>query len=197
MRPVLGSRPWTTALLLASALAAPARGADRARFTLDPARTLVRFELSAFLHTVHGTFPLKRGTVELDPASGEASGEIVVDLAAGLTGNASRDRKMHGEVLETARYPEASLLLDRVAGAVTLNGDSIVEVSGRIRLHGAEHPVTIHTEIHAAGGEATVQCRLQIPYVSWGLKDPSTALLRVGKSVKVEIQARGRVEPAP
>jgi len=177
--------------------AQPASAADRLRFVLDPARTTIRFELPAFLHTVHGSFLLKRGTVELDAASGEASGEIVVDLAGGQTGNASRDRRMHGEVLETARYPEADLILRHVTGAVAPGGDSTIEMAAILRLHGAEHAVTLPLKVHAESGEASVTGRFEVPYVSWGLKDPSTTLLRVGKSVKVEIQARGRVEPAP
>ncbi len=186
-------RAFLLPLLLAGA-ARPARAADRARFVLDPARTTITFQLPAFLHTVHGKMPLKAGTLELDPVSGDASGEVVVDVSAAETGNASRDRRMHREVLESARYPDASLLFDRVVGAIRFNGDSTVEVSGRLRLHGAEHPITLRTEIHVADGEATVQCRFEIPYVAWGLKDPSTALLHVADRVTVAIRAAGRVQ---
>jgi polyisoprenoid-binding protein YceI len=63
--------------------------------TVDPAQSTVHWSLDSSLHTVHGTFKVKRGTVTVDPATGKAKGEIVVDAASGESGNDSRDRKMH------------------------------------------------------------------------------------------------------
>jgi polyisoprenoid-binding protein YceI len=186
-------RSGVLALLLAGAVL-PAGAAERVRLTLDPARTTITFQLPAFLHTVHGTFPLKRGTLELDPSSGDCAGEIVVDVAGGQTGNVSRDRRMHTEVLESSVYPEAILAPERVAGPVSPNGDSRVELAGRLRLHGVEHALTLKIEVQTAGDEARVTCRFPIPYVNWGLKDPSTTLLHVADRVDVEIHAVGRIE---
>ena len=39
---------------------------------LDPARTPIRFTVDSVLHTVHGSFKLKRGSVKFDSASGKA-----------------------------------------------------------------------------------------------------------------------------
>ena len=69
---------------------------------LDPATTQVNFTLGDVLHTVHGTFKLKRGTVKFDPASGHASGLVVVDSTSGDSGSRARDHKMHTEILESA-----------------------------------------------------------------------------------------------
>ncbi|HKD12365.1 MAG TPA: YceI family protein [Thermoanaerobaculia bacterium] len=185
-----------SAVLLVEAAAAAAPP-ERIRFVLDPARTTITFQLPAFLHTVHGTFPLKRGSLEVDPQSGDASGEIVVDVAAGQTANASRDQRMHNEVLESSQYPEAFLLPDRVSGAISASGDSTVDLAMRLRLHGAEHALTLKIQVQRSGDEARVVCRFPIPYVEWGMKNPSTALLHVADRVTMEIQAAGRVEPAP
>jgi polyisoprenoid-binding protein YceI len=181
------------AVLLAQAGAAAPSG-ERVRFLLDPARTTITFEIPAFLHTVHGTFALKRGTLELDSESGDAAGEIVVDVAAGQTGNASRDQRMHGEVLESSQYPEAVLAPDHVSGAIAASGDSAVDLAARLRLHGAEHALTLKIQVQRSGDEARVTCRFPVPYVAWGLKNPSTALLHVADRVTVEIRAAGRVE---
>ena len=75
-------------------------------FQLDPAQTSVKFTLGDVLHTVHGTFHLKRGALQFEAASGKMSGEIVVDAKSGESGSGMRDRKMHKEVLESERYPE-------------------------------------------------------------------------------------------
>src|SRR5450755_3884234 len=91
---------------------------------LDPARTTVSFTLPDVLHTVHGTFKLKRGSLKFDSASGAASGEIVVDVASGDSGSGARDKRMHKEILESARYPEAVFTLDRVIGELAPRGKS-------------------------------------------------------------------------
>ena len=46
---------------------------------LDPAQTQVQFTLSDILHTVHGAFKLKRGTVHYDFATGKSSGDRKVE----------------------------------------------------------------------------------------------------------------------
>src|ERR1700739_4713582 len=66
---------------------------------LDPSRSTVQFALGAVLHTVHGAFKAKGGTVRWEIATGEASGQIVVDVKSGYTGVGARDRQMHEAVL--------------------------------------------------------------------------------------------------
>src|ERR1700747_2999983 len=85
-------------------------------FQLDPAQTSVKFTVGDVLHTVHGTFHLKRGSLDFEPASGKISGEIVVDARSGESGSGARDHKMHKEVLESDHYPEIAFHPDRVEG---------------------------------------------------------------------------------
>src|ERR1700722_1844385 len=86
-------------------LAAAAIAQERT-LQLDPAQTSVKFTLGDVLHTVHGTFQLKRGTLEFAPDAGKLSGEIVVDAASGSSGSGMRDHKMNQEVLEQKRCHE-------------------------------------------------------------------------------------------
>ena len=81
-------------IAFAVALAAPLL-AQEVTVELDPAQTHIAFTLSDVLHTVHGTFKLKNGTVRFDPATGAASGLVVVDTTSGDSGSQARDRKMH------------------------------------------------------------------------------------------------------
>src|SRR6516164_7683223 len=76
-------------------------------FNIDPSKSAIQFTLGAILHTVHGTFRLKSGTIHFDPTSGKASGQIMVDLRSGNTGEGTRDRQMHANVLESDRFPDA------------------------------------------------------------------------------------------
>lgn len=175
-------------------LASPAAlQAQETTFELDPAKTTVEFALGATLHAVHGTFKSKSGTIRFNPASGEASGSIVIDATSGNSDNESRDRKMHEVVLESKKYPEIVLTPIRVTGAVAEQGDSTVEVQGVLRIHGADHEVTLSVAVHVSGDAVTAKTHFVVPYVAWGLKNPSTFVLRVSKEVEIEVSSRGRI----
>jgi len=161
---------------------------------LDPARTEVSFTLGDVLHTVHGTFKLKRGIVKFDPVSGHSSGLVVVDATSGGSGSHARDHKMHKDVLQSAQYPEITFAPQQVQGKVLPQGDFKVEVLGTFTMHGASHPLTLVMQTHVAGEQLTADTAFTIPYVSWGLKNPSTLFLRVNDTVDIAIHAAGRLE---
>ncbi len=117
-----------------------------------PAKTSVNFTLGDVLHTVHGSFNLKRGTVHFDPATNKISGEILVDAASGHSGSDGRDKKMHSEVLESARYPEIAFRPDRVEGRLADLGVSTIQVHGMFSIHGAEHEITIPVQVGDGSG---------------------------------------------
>lgn len=179
-------------LLVAGGLAPATLRGERLSIELDPQQSTVTFTLGAFLHTVRGTFRVKHGTVRFDTETGEATGEVVVDLTSGDTGNSSRDRKMKEDVLESPRYPEAVFTVERIEGHPSLQGDSEVAIRGKMKIHGGEHELVIPVRIQAGDREATATGRFEIPYVKWGMKDPSTALLSVKDRVVVEVRAIAR-----
>ncbi len=164
---------------------------------LDPAQTHIQFTLDATLHTVHGTFKLKRGTVRFDPRTGKAGGQVVVDVTSGDTGNGGRDHKMHKEILQSAEYPEATFVPAQIQGSVNAQGDSQVAIQGVFKLHGSDHQITLNFNMKRAGDQLTVRTRLVIPYQQWGLKNPNTLFLRVSDRVDMDIQAAGRLSAAP
>jgi polyisoprenoid-binding protein YceI len=159
----------------------------------DAAQTVAEITLPATKHTVHGTFAFKRGSVHYDPASGKATGEIVFDATSGKTGNDSRDNKMHKEVLESARYPEITFRPDRAEGPLAPSGRSSLKVHGMFAIHGAEHELTVPVDLTLNGGSWSATARFEVPYVQWGMKDPSSMFLHVNKTVQVEVKAAGSV----
>jgi polyisoprenoid-binding protein YceI len=179
------------AVLLVSAASSAA--AQQAVLQLDPARTKVKFTLGDVLHTVHGTFQLKSGIIRFDPSSGAASGQVIIDATSGESGNKSRDKKMHKEILESAQYPDITFIPSHVSGPLSLQGDSQVQVQGSFTLHGQSHPLTLIMPVQITGDDLAATTRFVIPYVSWGLKNPSTFLLRVSDKVTIDISAAGRV----
>lgn len=153
---------------------------------LDPAQTHVDFTLSDVLHTVHGSFKLTRGTVRYDFATGQASGEILIDARSGNSGSEGRDKRMHKNILESDRYPEISFRPDRVTGTL-----SKASVHGQFRIHGKDHEMTLTIETVPAGGRLNIHTQFAIPYVDWGMRNPSTLFLRVGDTVNIDVHAVG------
>jgi polyisoprenoid-binding protein YceI len=145
------------------------------------------------LHAVHGSFRLQQGEIRFDPATGKVSGEIVFDAASGETGNDRRDHKMHKDVLESGRYPQITFRPDRVEGRVAGRGTSVVGVHGMFGIHGIEHEITVPVEVRLEGDRWTATSHFPVPFLKWGLKNPSTLFLHVGDSVAVEFQGAGQV----
>jgi polyisoprenoid-binding protein YceI len=160
---------------------------------LDPANTRIEFTLAATLHSVHGTFALKSGTIHFNPSTGSASGLVVVDATSGDSGNQGRDHKMHQEILESQRYSEIAFTPGKMSGKVELSGDSSVQVDGIFKLHGTDHPMTLTLPVQVKENTLNIRTHLTIPYIAWGLKNPSTFLLHVSDTVEVDITAVGRV----
>jgi polyisoprenoid-binding protein YceI len=155
---------------------------------LDPAKTEVQFTLHDVLHTVHGEFKLKKGAIHWDPDSGKASGEIIVDVTSGASGSDARDHRMHKEILESQRYPEATFTPDHVDGKLAPLGQSQIDVHGVFTLHGADHELTLHFQVERVGAQYTASTHFSIPYVQWGMKNPSNFVLKVDKSVDLYIK---------
>jgi polyisoprenoid-binding protein YceI len=161
--------------------------------TLDPAQSNLHWKVDSTLHMVHGTFSLKSGTVRLNSETGDATGEIAVSALSGESGNGSRDKRMHKEILETAKYPDAVFHPHHFEGKVSVSGISDGKLSGILSIHGADHDVTalIHAELK--GGQWTGTSTFEVPYVKWGIKDPSNFMLKVKPVVTVELEMSGQV----
>jgi polyisoprenoid-binding protein YceI len=164
---------------------------------LETAQTTADFALDDVLHSVHGSFSLKQGTISFDPSTGTASGEIVFDAASGNSGNGSRDRKMNKDVLESQRYPEIIFRPDHAEGKTAASGTSVFQVHGRFGIHGAEHDVTIPVEVEFRENQWTAKATFKVPYVKWGMKNPSLLFLRVGDSVNITFHGTGNFSGPP
>src|SRR6266566_9922903 len=184
-------------LLVLSALpqhAAPQPPAGEIVLGLDPAQSKVHWALGSTVHTVHGSFAFKKGNLHLDPLTGRARGEIIVDATSGNSGNDSRDKKMRKEVLESARYAEVIFRPDRVEGKITPQGTFAVQVHGLLVLHGSENELTVPVQAELAGDHWTGSATFNVPFIDWGLKNPSNFLLKVNHAVDIELELKGNLQ---
>jgi polyisoprenoid-binding protein YceI len=188
---------WPRRSLTACALllAAGSLPAQEISLNFEPAQTKVEFTLGDVLHTVHGTFALKRGSIRFDSATGKADGELVVDATSGNSGSGTRDRRMNKEILESAKFPEIVFRPHRVEGVVAPQGPSRVLLHGVFIIHGSEHEIAVPVDVQAESGQYTATATFAVPYVKWGMKNPSTLFLRVNDHVEITIQAKMAAPP--
>lgn len=174
--------------------AAPQSTAAPVVFKVDPTQSTVQWTLGSSLHAVHGTFVLKRGSFQFDPATGKASGEVVADATSGESGNDGRDRKMHKDVLESGRFGEIIFRPDSITGKLETQGESTVQVHGIFALHGSEHELTVPVRASLSDDHWNGTAKFSIPFIEWGLKNPSTWLLKVDHVVNIDLELKGTIQ---
>jgi polyisoprenoid-binding protein YceI len=207
-RPALCARTHIAAvgtLVLALSVLAPgsdagmesgaASGSPRT-LTLDPAASRVSFTLGATLHTVKGEARLTEGEIRFDPSAGTATGRIVIDATSLVTHDEKRDRTMHAEVLESAEYPRIVFEATGIEGKFTEDGESEIRLVGTFSIHGEPHDFVLPARVSASNGRVTGACEFSVPYVEWGMKNPSVFVLRVKKVVEVSVEIEGRLGTA-
>ncbi len=171
-------------------LTAPA-WAQQQRLNVAPAESSVHFELGDVLHAVHGTFKVEQGTVRFSREEGPMSGTVTVDPASGDSGNGSRDKKMTNDELKAPTYTTVTFAPKHHTGVIHPTGDSAIVVEGTFTLLGAAHEISVPMQVHIEGTGCKATGSFTVPYVQWGLKDPSTFILRVGKDVKINLDLSG------
>lgn len=174
--------------------AAPQTIVNQLVVSVDPSQSAIHWTLGSSLHTVHGTFALKKGSMQLDLATGKATGEIAADATSGKSGNDGRDRKMHKDVLESGRFSEVIFRPDSITGKLDTQGESTVQIHGILVLHGSEHELTVPVQTNIAGDHWTGSAKFSVPFIEWGLKNPSTWLLKVEHSVIIDLVLKGTVQ---
>ncbi len=165
-------------------------------FTVTPEASDVAFTLGASDHTVNGTFHVQSGSVTFDRGASTISGAVVVAAGSGNSGNQGRDKKMNHDVLDVERFADVSFVPKSYQGAVAASGDSNIQVTGVFTLHGAPHDLTVPMQIHIDGTNLTAITHFTVPYVQWGLKDPSFFVFKVAKEVGIDLKLAGHLSSA-
>lgn len=184
------------AIVLMLAALAPELQAQQLSIAFDREKTQIAFVLTDVLHTVRGNFQLKEGQISFDAATNRIAGEVVIDAASGRSGNSSRDKRMTRDILEAQRFPEIRFAPETYTGVVARSGASGVQVSGSFLIHGGAHRITIPMQIQMSGRDATATGKFVIPYVEWGMKNPSNFLLKVNDKVEIDVNAAGHINGA-
>ncbi len=158
---------------------------------IDAKASTVSFELPATGHTVKGNFDVSSGELSFRRDTGSISGQVAINAKSGRTGNARRDAAMHEKVLESAKHPQIIFGPTSIEGRLAATGESYATIRGSMSIHGSEHTVAIPVRIQVAGNRVIARASFDIPYVAWGMYDPSVFVVRVAKKVRVAIVLHG------
>ena len=172
---------------------APAAFAQHQTFTVNPDSSHVAFSLGGNTHHVEGSFHVQSGTIDFNRDTQSISGFVVVAAGSGNSGDQGRDKKMNTDVLDVAHFAEVSFAPKSYQGTIAPTGDSTIQVTGVFTLHGTPHDLTVPMQIHIDGATLTAKTHFTVPYVQWGLKDPSIFILKVAKVVDIDLALAGRL----
>ena len=181
------------AVFALAVILAPAVLAQHQTFVLNPDASEVKMMLKTTHELVNGTFHIQSGSIEFDRSASMVNGSIVVAAASGKTGNDSRDKKMDKDVLKTKQYTTVSFAPKTYTGTIAPSGDSTIQVSGVFTLLGNPHELTIPIQIHMDGSKATARARFVVPYVQWGLKNPSFLFWKAENDVAIDLNLVGQI----
>jgi len=165
--------------------------AQHQTFTVNPDASKVVFSLGGNTHHVDVTFHVQSGAINFDRGAQTISGSVVVAAGSGNSGDQGRDKKMNSDVLDVTHFAEVSFAPKSFQGTVKASGDSTIQVTGVFTLHGTPHDLTVPMQIHIDGSALTAKTNFQVPYVQWGLKDPSIFILKVAKVVDIDLSLSG------
>jgi polyisoprenoid-binding protein YceI len=179
------------ALLVALLIAAIA-AAQPILFKVVPGspNTLMQFKSAAMLDTVVGQTNTVTGYIAFDGNTGHS--EIHVDLASLKTGNVLRDEQIHGDHLETAKYPEAvfsAATLDLPAGGLEEGWRTRVNMHGNLTLHGVTHEIVPETylTLQTGGHALRIESAFEVKLADYDIPRPELLLLRVAEEQQITV----------
>lgn len=184
-------RPFAVAAL--ALMFAPAALAQHQTFAVNPDASEVKMTLNTTHEVVNGTFHIKFGSIEFDRSATKMSGSVVVLAGSGKTGNDSRDKKMNKDILKADQFTTVSFAPKMYTGTIATSGDSTIQVSGVFTLLGTAHDLTIRMQIHVDGSKATAKAHFIVPYVQWGLKNPSFLIWKAENDVAIDLTLVGNI----
>jgi polyisoprenoid-binding protein YceI len=172
---------------------APAAFAQHQTFVANPNASEVKITLETTHELVNGAFHIQSGSIEFERSTPKLMGSVVVVAGSGKTGNDSRDKRMNKDILKVEQYATVSFEPKTYTGAIAPSGDSTIQATGIFTLLGTPHEITIPIQLHLDGASATAKAHFVVPYIQWGLKDPSFLIWKADKDVAIDLSLVGTI----
>jgi len=183
----------TPPALTQPALAQQPASTQHQSFVVNPGASEVKMTLKTTHEIVNGVFHVQSGSVDFGRGAPKMSGLITVAAGSGKTGNDSRDKKMNKDILKVEQYGTVSFEPKTYAGNMAASGDSTIQVTGIFTLLGIPHEITVPMQVHLDDAGATVKAHFVVPYVQWGLKNPSFLIWKADNDVAIDLNLVGTI----
>lgn len=181
------------AALIFILVSATASFAQRQTFRVNPDASEVKMRLNTTHEVVNGVFHVQSGSIEFDRTHPSIAGIVIIAAGSGKTGNDTRDKKMDKDILKVDQFASISFAPKFFSGTLAALGDSTIQVTGLFTLLGTAHEFTVPMQIHIEGPVATVKCQFVVPYVQWGLKNPSFLFWKADNDVTITLNLSGNL----
>jgi polyisoprenoid-binding protein YceI len=183
---------FALAVVLAAVLA-PGAIAQHQKFVVNPDASEVKITLKTTHELVNGAFHVQSGSIEFDRDNSKMLGSVVVLAGSCKTGNDSRDNKMNKDILRVEQFATISFEPKSYSGVIAPSGESNLQLTGIFTLLGTPHEITIPILVHVEGTAATAKAHFVVPYVQWGLKNPSFLIWKADNDVAIDLFLDGRL----
>jgi polyisoprenoid-binding protein YceI len=100
---------------------------------------------------------------------------------------------MDKDILKADQFATVSFTPKTYTGTIAGSGDSTIQVSGVFTLLGTPHDLTIPMQIRIDGSKATAKAKFVVPYVQWGLKNPSFLIWKAENDVAIDLNLVGQI----
>ena len=167
--------------------------AQHQTFVVNPDGSAVRMMLKTNHELVNGTFHVQSGSIVFDCGAPEMSGSVTVLAGSGKTGNDSRDTKMYKDVLKVKQHATVSFAPKTYTGILAPSGESTIQVKGIFTLLGSPHEITVPMTVYLDGANSNAKAHIVLPYVQWGLKNPTFLMWKVDNHVAIDLFFAGRL----
>jgi YceI-like domain len=181
------------AVFAVAVILAPTALAQHQTFTVNPDASEIKMKLNTTHEVVIGTFHIQSGSINFDRTASRISGIVIVAAGSGKTGNNSRDRKMNKDILKVDQFANVSFAPKAYTGTIAASGDSTIQVSGVFTVLGRPHDLAISMQIHMDASKATAKAQFVVPYVEWGLKNPSFLIWKAENDVAIDLSLVGNI----
>ncbi|MCB0406084.1 MAG: YceI family protein [Bdellovibrionales bacterium] len=129
------------------------------------------------------------GTCSLEKTTFACSGKIPLDSLD--TGIKLRNEHLKEKYLETAKYPESTLVIDPIQlgeGADTPNLEKKGEFKGKLTLHGVTREEKGQYELKKEAGKLKANFEFEIELEPYKIEIPSYLGIKVSKKVEVKVE---------
>lgn len=179
----------------------PPRPPPRTLFKLDAKGSKVGFDGSSSLHDFTGATTALKGEVEfrLDAPADAPRAFVEVDARTLDTGNSSRDKDMHHDCLESAKWTTMQFKIESLADLKTESATRFqARARGTFTCHGRERKVEapFKAELSGAAG-LRIEGELRIKMSDFGITPPTAlgGLIKTHDDVRVWFVLEARSEP--